>query len=121
MRAGPTMRRLWQQFQAREAEAEITVCLEERAQRAEEQLLKSLSPHQRQTWVGRGYFDLISSRGHPWRIRRAMTGNATRLNYGDRYCAILVNPGCPLADHILAVALTLRTNENAFLRVAIPM
>ena len=87
---------------------------------AKERLLASLTREQRQTMAEHGWFEVISNKGHRWRIvtDRSYTGNVYR-RYGWRYCGHVESTLCvPWYDHYLAQALTLRTDEKAFRRAA---
>lgn len=120
-----------EQREAREARAAEQARLAETARpereaarvRAEELLAAVLSEEQMAEYRTRRSFTLVSSKGRRWRIRAAgQSGNVDLLpDEGEEreatYCA---HPpgGLPDADAHLAQALTLITDEDAFLRVA---
>ena len=110
--------------QARDAERAI---LAQARDRALELLGFVLSDDQMRTYREHGWFEIRSSKGRRWRIRdRGQSGNVDLMpEIGDErvatYCA---HPPAdagrllPAADAHLAQALTLVSDEDAFLRVA---
>lgn len=91
--------------------------------RALETLGMVLTAGQLASYAEHGWFEVMSSKGRRWRIRdRGQSGNVDLMpEIGDEreatYCAH--PPGqLPDADAHLAQALTLATDEDAFLRVA---
>ena len=81
-----------------------------------------LSAEQRTELAQRGYFHVVGSRGRRYRIRaQGIDGNVEWVDNDGvvlgRLCAH-PNGSLPMADYWLAQMLTLRHDEDAFLRVA---
>ena len=93
---------------------------------ATSRLLASLTAEQCQTMRKYGWFEVMSNRNRRWRIyTHTYTGNCLLMPDSPSmqcYCAHLsytvVMMSWPLADHLLAQALMIRTDEEAFLRIA---
>jgi hypothetical protein len=92
--------------------------------RAWTKLMESLDSTQRHTLQNNGWFDVVSSTGHHWRISATgYMGNCFRYSgfglYAKQYCAHLYPSSLyPLADHLLAQALWITTDEVAFREIA---
>lgn len=114
---------------ARERQREWQREYDRSRQRALALLEACLTSGQYASYTSRGWFDLTSSRGRPWRIYAdSDTGNVVSLaghqwhggrKYGPAYCAHPAE-NLPLPDVHLAQALALITDEDQFVRVAIP-
>jgi hypothetical protein len=83
-------------------------------------LNESLNETQRFTLRHFGWFEITSSTGHRWRIgATGYIGNCFRYSvggiYAKQYCAHLYPADeYPLADHLLAQALWIQTDEAGF-------
>ena len=88
--------------------------------RAEKLLLENLTSEQRDTLVGRGFFDVRSKTGKRYRIERSTHGNIHLLNAnGNATHRLCAQPsGVPVDDAILAQKLALEADEESFLKVA---
>jgi hypothetical protein len=83
--------------------------------RAEALLLDWLSPSQRTQYRARGWFEVTTTAGHRYRVRR---GGVVRLDpRRAAYCIEAVSP-VPMADEMLANKLLLETDERRFLATA---
>jgi hypothetical protein len=83
--------------------------------RAEALLLDWLSPSQRTQYRARGWFEVTTTAGHRYRVRR---GGVVRLDpRRTAYCIEAVSP-VPIADEMLANKLLLETDERRFLATA---
>ena len=96
--------------------------------RSYQRLYESLNDEQQQMLEQRDYFEFRSSRGRAWRIycNSGYMGNVYCLTTGQLYCCHIGSSvrdwsgdtSWPYYDHFLAQALLIRTNEDAFLRLA---
>lgn len=88
--------------------------------RAERLLLANLTAEQRETLLGRGFFEVKAKSGQRYKIGRSTHGNIVRLDdRGVAVARLCAQPsGVPVDDAILAQKLALETDEAAFLRVA---
>lgn len=115
-------------------------------ERAHNRLLASMNETQRKTYLEEGWFEVVSNLGHHWHIDgQSHINNCTRINpAANRFLArarvtpamrrirVFLRPVCahldpyttgtyveyPMEDHLLAQALTIRTDEEAFILIA---
>lgn len=94
------------------------------AQKADRLLFAHLSDAQRQTFEHAQYFDVVSSRGRTYRIKKFRAGNVYLLDAQGRevrrYCAYAKDPGgtLPDGDFLFTQMVTLQFDEPAFLKMA---
>lgn len=87
-------------------------------QRAEDLLVRHLTPQQSEDYRTNGAFDVFGGRtGHRYRIHKNRTINVA--DYGRRRRLCLVTPSTPLGDQLLTQKLLLETAEDEFERTAI--
>jgi hypothetical protein len=94
-------------------------------ERALELLSLVLTTDQLRSYNEHGWFEVISNKNNRWRIHRdSVAGNVTLMarDSNERLASFCAHPPspCPVPDAHLAQALTLLTDEEAFLRVANP-
>lgn len=89
--------------------------------RAEELLLRNLTPGQRASYLEHGRFTVKTKRRHRYAIGKARSQNVVRINKRGKpmrvYC-LTVGHGVPLPDALLGQKLMLDHDEDHFLAVA---